>query len=231
MQAYARSRSGDRDTFGSGRRGAALAELATRAWQPAAELGTLLSDPVYWGWGVSRGDGHSVLTLPGLFAGDGYLRPLRGWLRRVGYTPLRSGIERNPGWSEELVRELGEIVERENRRSGRPLSIIGHSMGGVLGRSVAIRHPHAVRHVITLGSPLDMTRSTLPQSVRLTAIASLDDRVVRYPGARSRDATAHNIDVHGSHTGLVFNPSVYRRLGTLLPAKASAEATPGVERF
>jgi hypothetical protein len=44
-----------------------------------------------------------VLVLPGLFAGDGYLQPLRDWLGRSGYSPVRSGIDRNPGWSSELI--------------------------------------------------------------------------------------------------------------------------------
>ncbi len=87
---------------------AALAEFAIL---PAAELGLLLADPVYWGLGVPRGDRHSVLVLPGLFAGDGYLQPLRRWLWRVDYTPLRSGLKRNPGWSPEVVHELGELAQ------------------------------------------------------------------------------------------------------------------------
>jgi pimeloyl-ACP methyl ester carboxylesterase len=232
MQAHARSRRGNRPYgFPSARGAAALTELAARAWQPAAEFGTLIGDPIYWGWGVARGDGHSVLVLPGLLGGDGYLLPLRSWLRRVGYAPLRSGIDRNPGWSEELVQELGELVEGEYRRSGRPLTIIGHSMGGVLGRSVAVRHPHAVRHVITLGSPLRRTRSVLPEGVRLSAIASEDDRVVGHSGARSRDPGARNIDVRGSHTGMVFNASVYRRLAELLPPGADSPVSGPVEHF
>ena len=42
-----------------------LAELANEAWEPAAELGLLLGDPVFWGWGVPRGDGRPVLVVPG----------------------------------------------------------------------------------------------------------------------------------------------------------------------
>ena len=87
----------------SGRRrlvtlGAAL--LSEFALLPAAEFGLLLADPIYWGVGGPRGDRHSVLVLPGLFAGDGYLEPLHRWLLRVGYTPVRSGLKRNPGWSD-----------------------------------------------------------------------------------------------------------------------------------
>ena len=195
----------------------ALADLTAQAWQPAAEFGALLRDPVFWGWAVPRGDGHPVLVLPGLFAGDGYLQPLRDWLRRVGYTPVRSGLDRNPGWSEELVGELGDIAEREFERSGRRVSIIGHSMGGLLGRSLAIRRPHTTAHVIALGSPLMLGSGRLPESVRLTAIYSRGDRIVRHPGATARDPRAESIEVQGSHTGLAGNPEVYRLLARLLP--------------
>ena len=194
-----------------------LSELAGEAWRPAAELGLLLADPVYWGWGVPRGDGHPVLVLPGLLGGDDYLQPLRDWLRRIGYRPLRSGLDSNPGWSERLVRELGEIAEDAFRKDGRRVTIIGHSLGGVQGRSIAVRRPHAVRHVITLGSPIARGGRTAP-GVRLTAIYSRADRIVRHPGAVASEPEARNIEVPGSHTGLAFNPEVYRHLGRLLPS-------------
>jgi triacylglycerol lipase len=203
------------------RTAATLAGLAVQAWQPAAELALLLADPVYWGWGAARGDGHPVLVLPGLFAGDRYLEPLRGWLRRVGYTPVRSGLERNPGWSEELVHELGERAEREFVRSGRRVTIIGHSMGGLLARSIAARRPHATGHVIALGAPLVMARSRLPETVRITSIYTRDDRIVRHPAAVAQEPGAGNIEVRGSHIGLAVNPEVYRRLAEVLPAGAT----------
>jgi triacylglycerol lipase len=193
-----------------------LEELAGEAWQPAAELGLLLADPVYWGWGVPRGDGHAVLVLPGLLGGDDYLRPMRDWLRRIGYRPLRSGLDSNPGWSEGLVRELGEIAEEAFRKDGRRITIIGHSLGGVQGRSIAVRRPQAIDHVITLGSPIARGGRT-PTAVRLTAIYSRADRIVRHPGAVASEPDARNIEVRGSHTGLAFNPEVYRHLARLLP--------------
>ncbi len=201
---------------------AALAGVGARAMQPAAEFGALFRDPVFWGWGVPRGDGHAVLALPGLFAGDTYLEPLRSWLSRAGYTPIRSGLDRNPGWSEELVAQLGDIAEREFARDGRRLSIIGHSMGGLLGRSVAVRRPHAIAHVIALGAPLSLGRGRLPESVRLTAIYTRDDQIVRYPAATARDPRSESLEVRGSHVGLTGNPEVYRLLARLLRPAATA---------
>ncbi|MGH8673260.1 MAG: esterase/lipase family protein [Burkholderiales bacterium] len=195
-----------------------LAELAGAALRPVAELGLLLADPVYWGVGVPRGDGRPVLVLPGLFAGDGYLQPLRDWLRRAGYTPVKSGIERNPGWSEELISELAGLAHAEYRRSRQRVTIIGHSMGGLQGRSVAGRLPQIVRHVIALGSPLAMARSRIPGTVRMTAIYSREDRIVPHPAALERDPRAKNVEVPGSHIGLAFNPAVYRVLARTLAA-------------
>jgi len=215
----ASDRADDVQGHGAWLRAEALAGAAVSAVQPATEFALLLGDPVFWGWGVPRGDGHAVLVLPGLFGGDRYLQPLRGWLRRIGYAAVRSELDRNPGWSEKLVRELGEIAQRECDSSGRRVTIIGHSMGGVLGRSIAARRPDLVRHVIALGSPLAMSRSRLPESVRLTAIYSPDDGVVRAPNARAREPWAQNIEVRGSHIGLAGNPAVYRHLATLLPKR------------
>jgi pimeloyl-ACP methyl ester carboxylesterase len=196
----------------------ALARLTAEAWQPAAELGLLFTDPVFWGWGVPRGDGHPVLVLPGLLGGDQYLELLRGWLRRIGYRPVASGLDSNPGWSEELVRDLGTIAARAAERDGRRVTIVGHSLGGVQGRSIAFRRPDTVRHVITLGSPIASGGRTTA-GVRLTAIYSRADRIVRHPGAVAGERHAENIEVRGSHTGLAFNPEVYRHLGRLLPSR------------
>ena len=178
----------------------------------------LLADPIYWGLGVPRGDGRAVLVLPGLFAGDAYLQPLRDWLGRSGYAPVKSGIDRNPGWSSELIDGLASIVLSEHRRTGRRMTIVGHSMGGLQGRSVAARLPQVVRHVIALGSPLAMAQESLPGSVRMTAIYSRDDQIVRYPSALARDRRAKNVKVPGSHIGLPFNPAVYRVLARTLGA-------------
>lgn len=187
--------------------------------RPAIEAAALWTSPVFYGWGVPRGDGHAVLVLPGLGGGDDYLGPMRRWLRRVGYRSMRSGLSRNPGWSLELVHQLTDIVADEARATGKPVSIIGHSMGGLIAHSIAARRPDLVRRVITLGAPLLASQLAIPANVPIAAIYSKSDPIVRYPAALAREPGARNIEVQGSHTGLAVNRQVYAALGELLAEK------------
>ena len=47
--------------------------------------------PVYYGFGVPRGDGSAVVVIPAFLGFDLYLVELFEWLRRVGYSPFFSG--------------------------------------------------------------------------------------------------------------------------------------------
>ncbi|MBV8775489.1 MAG: hypothetical protein JO166_24625 [Deltaproteobacteria bacterium] len=202
---------------------AIFARVAAQLARPAVEFSALMADPIFWGWGAPRGDGHSVLALPGLGGGDGYLRPLRGWLRRIGYRPVDSGLEVNPGWSEDLLDELTGLVEQEFRRSGAKLTIIGHSLGGVYGYAIAAHQPQMIRHVITLASPLALVRRSLPSAVAISAFYSRSDSIVRHPAAVASDRHARKIEVDSSHIGMATNPDVYRRLGRLLQQGGSED--------
>jgi pimeloyl-ACP methyl ester carboxylesterase len=189
----------------------------TEAVLPGVEFGMLVTDPVFWGINVPRGDGHSVLLIPGLLGSDDSLQTLSDWLRRAGYRPIWSGLRIVSGFSEAAIERVTERAEREHRRTGSRVSIIGHSMGGVLGRSAALRRPNSVRHVITMGSPMFYeARYRLSLSVALTAIYSRSDRIVRHPHALARDTHAENIEVTGSHIGLAHNGEVYRHLARAL---------------
>ena len=118
------------------------------------ELAALVADPVYYGFGVPRGDGRAVLVLPGLFGSDVYLGPLHTWLQRIGYRPVRSAITFNAGCAERVSRGVEAHLGREVRDPAAPIAIIGHSRGGILGRAIAARLGERVRHLILLGSPV-----------------------------------------------------------------------------
>ena len=100
-----------------------------------------------------RGDGHGVLVFPGLLAGDSSTVPLRAFLRWLGYDVRGWDLGRNRGPTEAVLAGLPRAVLDHAERTGRPVSLIGWSLGGVYAREMARRHPRKVRQVITLGSP------------------------------------------------------------------------------
>ena len=164
-----------------------------------AELAWLVASPVFWTSKVRRGDGHSVFVIPGYSAGDPQLIVMRTWLKRLGYRPVKSGLDFNPGWSEKIVEELGNRIEGEFHCSGRRVTLIGHSLGGLQARSVAQRRPQAVGRLVTLGAPLAFAGGTIPHSVAITSIyVSMD---LPYQ-PRAAESHAENIQVKGSHGGL-----------------------------
>ncbi len=109
--------------------------------------------PVYYGLGVPRGDGSGVIVVPGFLATDLYLQEMYWWLLRQGYKPFMSQIGRNAECLETLTNRLALTVEKAYNQTGRPIHLIGHSLGGVLARAVSARHPEKVASVITLASP------------------------------------------------------------------------------
>ena len=103
-----------------------------------------------------RGDGHGVLVFPGLLAGDASTVPLRAFLRWLGYDVRGWALGRNQGPTEAVLAGLPRAVLDHSERTGRPVSLIGWSLGGIYAREMARRHPGRVRQVITLGSPYAM---------------------------------------------------------------------------
>jgi triacylglycerol lipase len=109
--------------------------------------------PVYFGCGVARGAGQPVVVVPGFLGSDDYLLELFSWLGRIGYRPYFSAIGRAADCPDALAGALLTTVRRAHQETGRRVRIIGHSLGGMLARSVAIDHPQHVDMVISMGSP------------------------------------------------------------------------------
>jgi len=181
-----------------------------------------------------RGDGHPVLVLPGLLAGDATTRPLRAFLADRGYRALGWGLGRNlglrPGLEARLIGRLREL----HRETGRRVSLVGWSLGGVFAREVASAAPQLVRSVVTLGSPLrGSPKSTnawriyewasgqrvddpalrrpkeTPPPVPTTSIYSRSDGIVAWRCSVERAGPqSESIEVVGSHLGLGVNPAV-----------------------
>lgn len=114
---------------------------------------SLRLSPVYYGFGVPRGDGSPVVVIPGFLGSDNYLSEMYYWLRRIGYRPYYSRIGRNAECLNLLRERLFETMDRAESETGRKVHLIGHSLGGLLARSAAASRPQQVQQVICLAAP------------------------------------------------------------------------------
>jgi len=155
-----------------------------------------------------RGDGHPVLVLPGMGGDDLSTRPLRWFLRRLGYHTHGWRLGINLGPTERSLDRLAARFERVVGQHDARISIIGWSLGGLYARGIARRVPQHVRQVITLGSPLRGMPDAAP-TVPVTSIYSRTDAIVPWPAAQVEDRPLReNVEVRGSHLGLGHNPTV-----------------------
>lgn len=192
---------------------------------------------------LPAGDGHAVIIVPGFGASDAVTRPMRRALDRLGYTSYGWGLGRNLGMRRSVGHGLATLVEEANAAHG-PVSLVGWSLGGIFVRELARRHPEQVRRVFSLGSPIAdphanniealfhwvnrtrpasvdreaFERRRTPPPVPCVAIYSKTDGIIAWPSALEIDApNTENVEVHGSHVGMCFNPEVLRAIATRLP--------------
>jgi len=202
------------------------AALATRPlWRTAAE-----------------GDGHSVLVLPGLAAGDATTLILRRFLISRGFDARGWGQGVNMGLREGVIERTHQTLLEMYAETGRKVSVIGWSLGGLYARELAKLAPDAVRLVITMGSPFTgHPRETnawrvyelasghqiddhdlhgplrYPPPVPTTSIFSRTDGIVSWHCCyESRAELAENIVVEASHLGLGVHPATLYALADRL---------------
>ena len=196
---------------------------------------------------LPRGDGHPVLVLPGFLASDASTLPMRDLLSGLGYEVVGWELGRNVQINNARIKAMSDCLLQLHRRTGRKVSVIGWSLGGLLARELAKLHPQAVRQVISLGSPLSSDpgisrvrglfealngpAETIRRKARLhdidtpppvpsTSIYTRTDGVVAWRGSlQPEGGERENIEVHASHIGLGVNPTVMWVLADRLAQK------------
>ncbi len=182
------------------------------------------------------GDGHPVMVLPGFMGDDGYNAAMRRFLGGLNYSVHGWGLGRNLGPRGGVLEGLRDRIHALHDRYEQPVSLVGHSLGGIFAREIAREYPEKVRQVISLGSPFGRGRMTASVPARLfsalnpprelpvdqdiihlappvpfTAIYSKGDGIVNWQTTLQQDhhQRSQNIQVRGSHCGMTLNPVIW----------------------
>jgi len=182
-----------------------------------------------------KGDGHPVILLPGFMASDASMTPLRGVLNQLGHDARPWKLGRHTEFSKTKASILIERIERIYTETGRKVSLVGWSMGGIVAREIAKQIPDHIRNIVTLGSPIaadldftiakrfyEMMNGSTEQEHELlnnlkfappvptTSIYSRSDGIVSWGGVLQADhketPQTENIKVNCSHLGMAVNP-------------------------
>ncbi len=171
-------------------------------------------------------------------ASDASTIPLRRYIGSLGYKTQGWSQGFNFGPRAGVLDAAKRQVQEACDNSGRKVSLLGWSLGGVYARELAKEMPDSVRSVITLGTPFagpprstnawriyeltsgrNIERETgqynLPEAppVPTTSIWSRSDGIVAWQGSFQRPADhnphTENIEVVASHIGIGLNPSAW----------------------
>ena len=94
-----------------------------------------------------------VMLLPGFGAHPARMRPMAEALGQAGHRVFDWGLGFNFGPTPDNFAFLLNRVTRIAREQGRPVALVGWSLGGLFAREIAKQRPAQVALVITLGSP------------------------------------------------------------------------------
>lgn len=206
-----------------------------------------------------------VIVVPGLWASDKTMWALRRYLTKTGYDAQGWGFGRNTagaGWDGEisdlsadwaigersrpnkgegavpaLCDKFSAEVRRRSEALGRPIALVGWSLGGFLAREAARDYPQYVSQVITLGSPLiggpkysfvngryrrkgldvdwiaaqTVKRHDVPLQCPVTSIYSKQDAIVHWSASIDRwTPQAKHYEVNCTHTAFAFHPPTFK---------------------
>lgn len=201
--------------------------LETRA---PLEHARLRRHPLFAGDALSRGEGRPVLLVPGFMGGDGTLLTLRGWLARLGYDVEPSGIAFNIHYSELVLRSLAPRLAKLFVRTGRRVTIVGHSRGGLLAKVLADRNPRLVERVVGMGSPfadpfdvhpLTMAGVRLAQAVNLVRFGQTGGAEIGFLGDLAAQSRVPLVSIYSRSDGIVHWEACLRADATCLEVAGS----------
>jgi pimeloyl-ACP methyl ester carboxylesterase len=221
----------------------AIAEV--RAASQLARLGINLPRLA---WRRGRTGNRAVLVIPGIHASDASTLGLRSFLTWLGHDVRGWELGRNSADIADLDR-LVERLDADVAADGRPRSLVGWSLGGLIAREVARRRPDLVEQVVTYGTPVvggatytifarrfstdDAERagdlvSDAAVPVPLTAIYSRADHVVSWRACIDHQGDdVRHVEVRSTHIGMGLDPDVWRAVAGVLADPVPVRAPRG----
>jgi pimeloyl-ACP methyl ester carboxylesterase len=184
-----------------------------------------------------RGDGHPILVVPSFLRSDRHTASLRRFLMGCGYEAYGWKLGINIGPTATALDGIERLLMEVEARHGRKVSLIGHSLGGVIARELAKQYPDKVRQLILLASPIRLpTASPLepvykllsrwhridaaasidelnapPRAVPVTALYTKSDGIVSWQSCLEVEGPAReSIAIRGSHGTMVRNQAAWR---------------------
>ncbi|MCK9904824.1 hypothetical protein CC117_33830 [Parafrankia colletiae] len=178
------------------------------------------------------------MVIPGFGATDKDTAVLRLLIRRQGHEVQGWGLGRHLQPSQDVFEALSQRVATLHGQSGRPVTLVGWSLGGLLARHLASANPDAVRQLITMGTGSrfrSFDRTNISQfadrfipgwaqgayvglfddiergqlPVPITSIYTRSDGVSRWELCLEVEGKCReNIEVWGRHIGLPVNRAV-----------------------
>ncbi len=95
-----------------------------------------------------------VLLVPGFMAGDPTLQAMSTFLRNHGFRTYRAQIVANVGCTRQAADRLERRLESIAIKRDRKVTVVGHSLGGMLARGLASRRPDLIEGIVSMGSPV-----------------------------------------------------------------------------
>ena len=186
------------------------------------------------------GDGRVTMLVLGFKTSDRSLVPLRTFLGQRGHDAREWGFGTNVGDINDLLERTKDRVVALVEETGRPVNLVGWSLGGVYAREAARDLPGRVHRVATIGTPLWGPRHTVgagfytddelasideqiaerierPIERPILAVYSRNDGVVDWRACPDRLSPAvTNVEVSSGHVGMGIDPLVWRRVAEFL---------------
>jgi pimeloyl-ACP methyl ester carboxylesterase len=193
-----------------------------------------------------NGDGAPVVDIPGWRSPEASGAPIRSFFPWLGYDASGWGFGTNHGDPEGDAKRLAPLIVERAEEAGRPVSLVGWSLGGVIAREVARNEPDAVARVITYGTPviggpahtigassfdedesaridalIRKTEAENPIAVPVTAIYTKRDGIVDWRACIDRTSLdVEHVEVASTHLGLGIDPDVWRIIAERLAEPA-----------